>query len=77
MVVMYPSQQVGSTPLHYAAGSGHGDAIELLVEAGADIDRRNTEVCAHTHCDRSGPAEVASFAFRSVFGVYQGNREQP
>lgn len=35
---------VGSTPLHYAAGSGHVDALETLVEAGADVNKRNKEV---------------------------------
>jgi ankyrin repeat protein len=33
--------QRGKTPLHHAAMKGHGDVIELLVNAGADVDRED------------------------------------
>lgn len=38
-VVNYP----GNTPLHLAMESGHGDAAVVLIEAGADRERSNSE----------------------------------
>ena len=31
----------GNTPLHFAAGNGHTEAIRILLDAGADIDAKN------------------------------------
>lgn len=33
----------GNTPLHLAMESGHGDAAVVLIEAGADRERSNSE----------------------------------
>lgn len=33
--------ELGNTPLHYAAGSGHAEAAEELLRLGADVAARN------------------------------------
>ena len=38
--------ETGATALHYAAFGGHRDAVRLLVEAGADINARDTQFSA-------------------------------
>jgi hypothetical protein len=37
------ADKTGATPLIHAAGSGHVDAVRLLVEAGADKDKVETD----------------------------------
>ncbi|KAL8705510.1 MAG: hypothetical protein Q9201_001385 [Fulgogasparrea decipioides] len=49
----------GETALHRAAGSGHWDAVELLLEHNADLEAR-TYQCVRTplHCAASGGHQV-------------------
>ncbi|KAK1926194.1 putative proteolysis and peptidolysis-related protein [Papiliotrema laurentii] len=37
------ADRAGNTPLHLAVESGHGDAAVILIEAGADRERTNSE----------------------------------
>jgi ankyrin repeat protein len=38
-----PSQSAGAPALHYAAAFGPIDAVRLLVDHGADLDRRDVD----------------------------------
>ena len=39
----------GFTALHFAVQEGHDDVVEVLIDAGADIDARTSEGCTHLH----------------------------
>ena len=38
--------QTGWTPLHMAAISGHGDIMDALITAGAEVDATNNVSCS-------------------------------
>ena len=38
-----PGEETGLTPLHRAAGKGDGDAVQVLVEAGADVEAKDED----------------------------------
>ena len=40
----YHVSQEGSTALHHASSMGHMEIVQLLVDMGADIDLKDTEV---------------------------------
>ena len=46
-----PTEHNGSTPLHLACGSGITDTVQVLVEKGADVKRKNE--------DKKGVIELA------------------
>lgn len=50
--------QVGSTPMHYAAGSNSVDCIRLLAAHGAQIDAMNTEVWALSERHQAGLVQI-------------------
>ena len=37
--------QLQATPLHYAAGNGHGSVVEYLITSGADFNAVNNVSC--------------------------------
>ena len=37
---MNAKSKYGVTPLHYAAGNGHKEIAELLIDKGADVDAK-------------------------------------
>ena len=39
--------QAGYTPLHHAAGRGHGDIMDALITAGAKVDSTNNVSCSN------------------------------
>lgn len=43
-----PGEETGLTPLHRAAGKGDGDAVQVLVKAGADVDAKTTTDAVET-----------------------------
>ena len=38
------------TPLHHASCKGHTDAIQLLIGAGADVNKENNSWCTPIQC---------------------------
>jgi ankyrin repeat protein len=41
------------TPLHYAAGYNHAEIAMMLLEAGANLEARDTKVrCSKLHCSQ-------------------------
>ena len=47
------------TALHYAAKKGHAEVVQVLIDAGADIDTRNNDGHSPLHCaSTSGALEV-------------------
>lgn len=52
--------QNGRTALHWAAGRGKGDVVDVLLELGADLDARDRSNDAPVDCaDDMGHDEVA------------------
>ena len=58
--------QRGATPAHLAAKGRHGEALKLVVAAGADVNQRPCwlSLCAcHRVCDRHVCGEFVGFSF--------------
>lgn len=50
----------GKTPLHLAAESGHRDMVQILVDAGADIDAEDEEsTTPMMAAEENGPRDVS------------------
>ena len=58
----FEKQQIGNTPLHYAAQSGHKKIAELLIAKGADVNARSWIDGTPLHfAARGGQKELAEF----------------
>ena len=58
------------TVLHYMSGEGDADAVQLLIDAGADIEMKNCDGCSPLHyaCE-SGALDVVKKLVRAGAGV--------
>ena len=51
---------LGMTPLHWAAYTGHGDVLKVLLEHGADPDAKDRDELTPLHCAaRKGFIDIA------------------
>lgn len=66
-----------ATPLHLAAGSGHNDILQLLIDAGADIDSRDSCLRTPLHlaaaARRTSTVQLLLSRGASVNAVRRGN----
>ncbi|KAE8378665.1 heterokaryon incompatibility protein-domain-containing protein [Aspergillus bertholletiae] len=71
----------GETALHYAAENGHFEVVKILVEAGADIHRRDSTRRVPIDCakmrKRRRYAEIIEYLERSDIHQIVGSRPRP